>query len=202
LEGRYGDEDPGVMCWLRPWLVALAGEMRLVDAVPLLTNFLDSNLSTRASQALQRIGGDVVVREIDARWWHASIDFRRIAANLLNHLRGDSCVERCLAFFKKERDKEAKSNLALALLGNFSEEAIDLIWKFIADIGEEEFEYHEPDLRYRLVAACTIMGRTFPQFDQWRIAALRDNWGRFDLQPSRMADCLKPEQFGPKWSKN
>jgi hypothetical protein len=112
------------------------------------------------------------------------------------------CIERCLAFFKKEQDRETKSLLAEALLDNFSEEAVDLIWKFLADMDEEELNPEERDLRYRVVAVCTIMGRTFPHFDEWRQAALRDNWGRFGLQPERWADFFAPAQFGPRWSEN
>ena len=74
LDGQYGDEDPALMNWLRPCFVDLAGEMQLEEAVPLLMDYVgdeaDDNMADSAATALQRIGGDVVVREIDARWWH------------------------------------------------------------------------------------------------------------------------------------
>jgi hypothetical protein len=206
LEGRYGDEDDALMTWLRPYFADVAGAMRLVAAVPLLMDYMsdeaDLNMSDSAATALQRIGGNAVVSEIDARWWHAGEEFRRSAACILDHLRGDLCVDRSLAFFGAEADHETQLILADALLGNFSEEAIDLIWKFAADIDEEELQPDERDLRYRLVAVCTIMGRTFPQFEEWRRAALRDNWGRFGLQPGRMADTVKPDLPGPNRSVN
>jgi hypothetical protein len=225
LEGQYGEEDPAVMDWLRPCFADLAGEMRLAEAVPLLMDYLgtsDFNISFQgddtaepprgpssvdmadsAGGALQRIGGDLVVREIDARWWHCdNIEFRRSAACLLDHVRGDLCVERCLDFFKGEEDHETKLILADALLGNFSEQAVDLLWKFLANMDDEQLDPEERDLRYRLVAVATIMGRTFPHFDQWREAALRDTWGRFGLKTGRVADTFKPELFGPKWSEN
>ena len=99
LEGQYGDEDPAVMNWLRPCFADLAGEIRLQEAVPLLMGYLgdeaDLNMADSAEGALQRIGGDIVVREIDARWWHCdNIEFRRSAACLLDHVRGDLCIER------------------------------------------------------------------------------------------------------------
>ncbi len=92
--------------------------------------------------------------------------------------------------------------LAYALLCNFSEEAIDPIWNFLANMDEDALEPDERDLRYHLVAVCTIMGRTFPYFDEWHKAALRDNWGRFGVETGRVADNLKPDDFGPKWSEN
>jgi len=232
LDGQYGDEDPALMNWLRPCFVDLAGEMRLEEAVPLLMEYVGEpmvriifhkpsetpkrfhgrtcgDMSDSAGRALQRIGSDVVVREIDARWWHADsfefdrTEFRRAAAAILDHVRGDFCIERSLAFFIGEEDHETKLILAEALLGNFSENAIALIWKFLlADMDDEQLDPEERDLRYRLVANCAIMGRTFPQFDEWRKAALRDNWGRFDLRPGRVAEGFKPVQFGPNWSKN
>ena len=210
LKGQYGHEDPELMDWLRPCFVDLAGVMRLEEAVPLLMEFVgdeaDLNMADSAANALQRIGGDAVVREIDARWHVADgddaedIEFRRSAACLLDHVRGDFCVERCLDFFQKEEDHETKLILADALLGNFSEEAVDLIWKFLVNLDEENPE--ERDLRYRLVAVATIMGRTFPFFDEWRKAALRDNWGRFGLEPGRVADTFKPDPIGPQASEN
>ncbi len=206
LEGQYGHEDPAVMDWLRPCFLDLAGEMRLREAIPFLLQYMDDddlNVLDSANTALHRIGGDALVREIDARWWHMEgIEFRRSAAYILDHVRGDLCIERCLDFFKEEEDHETKSALADALLGNFSTEAVDLVWKFLADMDDGELSPNERDLRYRLVAVATIMDRTFPRFDEWRKAALRDNWGSFGLKADRLADEFKPDLFGPKWSEN
>jgi hypothetical protein len=207
LDGQYRDEDPVLMNWLRPCFVDLAGEMQLEEAVPLLIDFVgneaDESMADSADRALQRIGGDVVLRAIDARWWHReNIEFRRAAACILDHVRGDFCIERCLDFFRGEEDRETNQILADALLGNFSEEAVDLIWEFLAGIDDEDLDPEERGLRHRLVAVCTIMGRTFPHFEEWHEAALRDNWGRFGLKTGRVAEGFKPVQFGPKWSEN
>ena len=67
--------------------------------------------------------------------------------------------------------------LAYALLDNFSEKAVDLLWKFLSDMDDNQLRPDERDLRYRLVAVCTIMGRNFSHFAEWRQAALRDNLG-------------------------
>jgi hypothetical protein len=207
LDGKYGDEDPAVMEWLRPCFVDIAGEMELEDAVPLLMDYVghesDLNMADAADRALQRIGGDVVVRNIDAHWQYCeNIEFRRAAACILGHIRGDFSIKRCLDYFKGEEDHETKLMLAYALLWNFSEEAVDLLWPFLAEMDEEQLEPDERDLRYHLVAVCTIMGRTFPLFDEWHEAALRDNWGRFGVETGRVADNLKPDEIGPKWSEN
>jgi hypothetical protein len=207
LDGKYGDEDPAVMNWLRPCFVDIGGEMELEDAVPILMDCVghesDLSIADAADRALQWIGGDIVVRNIDAHWQYCeNIEFRRAAACILGRIRGDFAIERCLDYFKGEEDRETKLMLGYALLWNFSEDAVDLLWKFLADVDEDNLEPDERDLRYHLVAVCMIMGRTFPFFDEWHEAALRDNWGRFGVETGRVAENLKRDEFGPKWSDN
>jgi hypothetical protein len=158
-----------------------------------------------ASKALGWIGGDAVVREIDARWWDAEdIEFRRWAACNLDHVGGELCEERCLDFFKPEEDHETKSLLAYSLLGNFFTEAIDLVWPFLAEADDLELEdVEEIGLRDRLVAVCTIMGRTFPKFEEWREQALEENWGWVGPVGWRVADNFPPpDSFVRKQSEN
>jgi hypothetical protein len=190
------------MCWLRAWIIELAGAMRLTEAVPLLMDMLNSNHSCSASGALRQIDGDAVLRGIDARWRHTGVKLRRIMADLLTHLRGDHCIELALSFFKRERDQETKLTLAEALLENYYEDALDLASSLAEEVGERKCRRREVDLRYRMVMNSMIMGRTFPQFDKWRKSALRNNWGSLGWPPSRIANSYKPEPFGPKWSEN
>ncbi len=202
LQDRYGGEDPCLICWLRSSFVDLAGAMRLTEAVPLLMDLLDKDLSGNAQIALTRIGGEAVLRAIDARWWRGGPEFRSVAADMLVLLRGDYCIDRCLAFLKKERVTRIKWNVANALLANFCAEAVAPVRQFIAAAGEKRITRFEPDLRHHLVAVGTILGTTFPEFDEWRALALHDNWGRLDLPLRREVDRYKPEDFGPQWSEN
>ena len=194
LEKHSGDE-PGK--WLRYSLVELAGEMRLEAAVPLLMrhvgNASDPGMAEWAAAALQRIGGNVVVREIDARWWDSGPEFRRAAAAVLDRIRGELCVERALAFFLAEEDPETLLVLAEALLSNFATEDVEWIWKYVAELADAEREPDARDLRYHLVAVYTVMGTTFPWFDAWREAAVRDDWGMFRLKYHRGPDFIAPE---------
>lgn len=208
LREEYGDEDEALMKWLRPCFVDLAGKMRLEEAVPiLLDRYDDEAICEHINPALADIGGNVVVREVDARWWlphNAEANgFRTLVAIYLELIRGDLCIERCLEYFRAEEVQETKLNLADALLGNFSEEGIELVLEFLTDMDDGEWKIERRNLRHRLVAVCTIMGRRFPKFDAWHKAALRDNWGRFDYKAGRVADGFKPDTFvGPKWSEN
>ena len=97
LGEEYGDEDYALMNWLWPSFLDIAVAMRLEEAVPLLMDRLADETYAAvlelARAALQRIGGDVVAREIDARWQTANnVAFRREAAHVLYHVRSDLCV--------------------------------------------------------------------------------------------------------------
>jgi hypothetical protein len=205
LAGEYEDEDEALMEWARPSLIDVVGMMRLEDAVPLLLDMFeddDLSLADSAATALERIGGDTVVREIDAKWWETEGDFREGAACILSRVRGDLCEERCLTYLAAEEAPEVQLVLGEALLDNFSLEAIDPVWSLVADAEDDELVPDERGLRYMLVATATIMGRRFPHFDQWHKDASRDNWGRFDLPRGRLADSFRPDEIGPKQSGN
>ncbi|MGO9110512.1 MAG: hypothetical protein ACLP9L_14920 [Thermoguttaceae bacterium] len=207
LDEQYGDEDFTLMNWLWPQFADLAAEMRLEEAVPLLMKHLGNEIYSALSElsrgAVQRIGGELVVREIDARWRAANnVAFRREAANVLYHVRSDLCAEHCLQYFKSEEDYETKLTLAAALLANFSEEAVDPVSKFLADVDDAKATDYEWEVRCSLVTACSIMERTFPKYLHWYQLAVLNDWGRFGEKPGRMADAFAPDQFGPKWTEN
>ncbi len=88
------------------------------------------------------------------------------------------------------------------MLGNFATDAVELIWPLVDSFEDDELEPDQRGLRYRLVSIATIMGQTFPRFQEWRKAALRDNWGKFHVERKRLADAFRPDLPGPKWSVN
>jgi hypothetical protein len=58
------------------------------------------------------------------------------------------------------------------------------------------------DYNTRKIAIAAIMDQMFPKFREWRKAALRDNWGKFQVEHARVADSFRPDLPGPKWSMN
>jgi hypothetical protein len=196
LRGQYQDENIDLLEWLKPFIMDVAGVMRLETAIPLLVDYLDdkdNDLMDSATTALERIGTDAVVQAIDFRWWDADEEFRSSAACLLDHIRGDLCVEKCIKFLSAEKDSEVKLLLADALVAQFSSEAIDPVWQLFVNTQADELIPDERDLRYRFVAAAIIMGISFPTFNEWHQDALRDNWGWFESKIARLADTFKSD---------
>lgn len=203
LKRPYKGKDRAMVLWLEPQIIAVAGELRLEAAIPLLMRRLTKpKVMDDAFTALERIGTDAVVEAIDQKWWGADQDTRCSLAIILESIHTDESVKKCRVFLAGEHDPEVQLLLANSLLGNFEPEAIDLCWPLVADIEEDELNPEERDFRYRLVAVSMIMGKTFPMFEEWKTAALRDNWGWFKREHSRLADNFQPDVPGPEPSMN
>ncbi len=190
LHRNYRGTDKALMEWLESIVVELAGAMRLEKAIPVLVERLhedDIGVTDSCITALSQIGGDKVVRGIAEQWPGADEEFRGSATNVLEHIHTDLSVEKCLEFLAVEEDPDMRLSLGHALLSHFADEAIDPVRKLV--VGEEdELLPDEWDLRYRLVAACTIMGRSFPDYDAWHKNAVDTNWGWRDYEPGRIRD--------------
>ncbi len=204
LKQPHAGGSESLIEWLRPWVVNLAGAMGLDSAIPLLVQYLAHDslpLADESITALIRIGTDAVVRAIAGQWRDADVPFRTAASEVLEHLHTDLCVERSLAFFQAENVPETKLALAYALLSQFLEEAVEPIRQLVLG-DDKELPPSRRDIRYRLVAACAVMGVTFPEFGQWHRDAEADHWGLADYTTPRLADSFRPEQPGPKRSRN
>jgi len=198
LHRNYRGTNKAVMEWLETFVVEIAGAMRLAEAVPVLVERLhedDIGVTDSCITALSQIGGDEVVRVIADQWPGADEEFRGSATNVLEHIHTDLSVEKCLEFLAVEEDPDMRLSLGHALLSHFADEAIDPVWKLVVIEEEEEEEAEEEelgpdewDLRHRVVAACTIMGQSFPDYDAWHKNAVDTNWGWRDYEPGRIRD--------------
>ena len=182
LHRRFKGYEKNLMEWLEPLLVELAGRMRLEAAVPILVERMmedDFDLGDSCSFALQWIGGDVVVRAIAEGWSESEGEYRRSAAEVLEHVHSDSSAAKCLEFFAEEEEEDTRDFLVMALLGNFAEEAVEPIHEML-DVDDEDEVDVDPeriDLKYRLTAVCTISGLSFPDYEAWHNLAVEENWG-------------------------
>jgi hypothetical protein len=176
LERRYRGYEKDVMRMLEPPLAELAGRMQLEEAVPILLERLhedDLDLSDSCQTALEWIGGDGVVHAIAGQWPDAEEEVRTYCGEILERIHTELCVRNCLEFFRAEESPEVRDYLAHALLGNFVAEAVEPIRQMVQGADDAEIM----DLRHSLVAACTLMEVSFPEYERWYQEAREQHWG-------------------------
>ncbi len=187
------------MAWLEPLIVSLAGAMQLESAVPLLIERLDHqnvSVADESTTALIRIDTDAGVRAIADQWSNADTGFRAAASDVLENIHTDLCAESCLRFFAAEEDAITRMSLAHAVLSQFLEEGVEPVRQLILE--HDELTPNGLDIRYRLVAACTIMGVFFPEYERWYDDDVANHWGWGEYTPPRLADSFRPDQPGPR----
>jgi len=202
LQRRYKGYERNLMHWLESFLIDLAGEMRMEAAAPALVERMRHGsdwLSDSCVTALPGIGGDVVVSALADHWRRGRGDFRRGAAEIMGHIHTDLSVEKLLEFLPREKDEDTKEFLASSLLDNFVPEAVDLIRPML--LGDE-LSPDEMDLKYHLIAASTIMGGTFPEYERWYQQALKDNFGWHDYKRDRIRQNFRETEEDEEWEED
>ena len=202
LQRQYGGRNAALMGWLEPLIVRLAGAMQLDSAIPLLIERLDDKnvmVADESITALIRIGTHVGVQAIADQWANSDTGFRAAASDVLENIRTDLCAENCLRFFTVEKDRFTRMSLAYAVLSQFIAEGVEPVRQLV--FGHDEVNGID-DIRYCLVAACTIMGVFFPEYERWYKDAVANYWGLGDYTPPRLADTFRPDQPAAKGSWN
>ncbi|HUG69939.1 MAG TPA: hypothetical protein VMM76_19460 [Pirellulaceae bacterium] len=92
----------------------------------------------------------------------------------------------CLELLCDEQDGDVQLELGHALLAHFEFEGVELVQQLVEG-NEEDLHPDERSLRSRLVAAATIMGETFPEYEEWHDDAVRTNYGWFEYERKRIA---------------
>lgn len=161
--------------WLQPLLANLAGEMRLLAAIPLLVGNLGHPygfLADESMLALAKIGSEEVVSLVCAQYPRASRDFRICASDLLWKIHLDVTVQRVLEILPGENDLTIRLFLCEALLDHFGWEAIEPARQLIK---QQELRPDVRHLRSNLIAYCKITGTRFPEYDLWETEAKKDD---------------------------
>jgi hypothetical protein len=157
---EYGD-------WLEQMAVRLAGEIKLVTAIPYLLDRLEDCgtwLYEEARQALAKIGNDAVVEEIAQRYPDADLDFQYATASALEEIHTDASVQTCLELLDQEDEGELRGNLLQSALMNFSPAGIEPARQHVLSTPKS------PEMlavRSALLVASKLMGETFPEFEAW-----------------------------------
>lgn len=201
LRHQYKGYDQDLMVWLEPRLVELAGRMQLQEAVPLLLDRqgLDDEheaVVDEVGTALVSIGGDAVIEAV-ARHWPKADEYSRITlCEPLDRIHSDLAVQVGLTLLSAEENEELRSGLAFAILSQFATESIEPVRRVLLENEDEGGDYW--DLRYRLIATATIMGQTFPEYEQWHADAVASNYGEENIkgriEPFRLADTFAVDE--------
>jgi hypothetical protein len=196
LKGIYRGTDRGVMQWADAWIVELAGEMRLKEAIPLIIDRLferNEPVLDECSFALTKIGGDDVVEAISEIWSTADFEIRSVCTETLEHIPSELSADACIQFLLEEEDSDIKLMLGHGVLGQFTLRQVDSVRELV--LGEDDsLEPDQWDLRHRLVATATITGERFPEYDAWHLDAIETSYGWSDVDRTRMADNFQSKE--------
>lgn len=182
--------DPELAEWIDSHVVKLAGLMRLDAAIPFLierSHLAEDDIADECGDALGSIGTDAVVEAITSDWECGDFNFRTIMCSALERIHTDQCAKACLEFLCDEQDGEVQLELGHALLAHFEFDGVDLVQQLVEG-GGDDLRPDERDLRSRLVAAATIMGTPFSQYEEWHDEAVRTNYGWFEYERKRIAE--------------
>jgi hypothetical protein len=166
LEIEGFDDDP--MAWMQNFMVLAAGEMRLESAVPRLIQMLHisgEDLDEDYVAALVKIGTDAVVEALTENWSQTDWGFKLFATTALEQIHSDASVRKCLDLLPGKEDVTIRTKLATALMAQFDPDAVESVREMVK---EKNYDEGYANLKRHLVAACSVMGVTFPEYAQWK----------------------------------
>jgi len=168
LEEEIKDFRNHPMAWLEPLVIRLAGEMRLVAAIPMIVRKLHEEgdlLHQECERALARIGTDKVVEAVSADFAGAEWSFRLYASGVFERIHSDFAVSKGLEFLQREKDTEIKVWLGQALVRQLAFDVVEPIRQVIV---EGPIYGEMVQLRNDLVTAATLMEVEFPELEKWK----------------------------------
>lgn len=171
LGEEIDDFESNPKVWMETFAVRMAGEMRLVPAIPLIIAKLkegdeeDEWLREQCETALMKIGGDATITAVADMFRQGDWNLRMAACNVLQHVHSDLSVTTALAFLPSEEDGTIQAFLAGGLASHLAFEAIEPIRQLVID-GTYDETY--ADLKQDLVVATTLMNVEFPEREQWK----------------------------------
>ncbi|WP_238652166.1 SEC-C metal-binding domain-containing protein [Paenibacillus piscarius] len=165
---KLRDNDPDDPSYEVPYLIQLAGLMKLEAAIPLLCGFLgadDDILPTTSSDALVRIGTAGVIKTLTGQYVSASeADFRLFATDVFGKIKLPESEEAVLALLPEEHDITYATKLADCLCELGSEKGIPLVQAMM----EQGYDDGYLNLKESLYSCCIILGLAHPSLPQWK----------------------------------
>jgi hypothetical protein len=168
--------------WLEVFVVDLAGQRRLPEAVPVLVDklLIDTDyLLEQAVVALSKIGDPEAVRRIRAHWGSAPWHFQLYAAGVLGHVKHPESEDTVLALLEHEEDSSIRAWLSVALTDSFSARGVEVLQREV----EHGYDRSITNLEENLVVLADVLGLSFPEVPRWRAARAK----RAEAQAKRLA---------------
>ena len=190
LRRQYLRELERLEWWLEPYLIELAGRMRLQRAVPYLLVRLGHGpdaATERVGEALTRIGTPRVIEAVGQIWPDVGPLTRLPLCQPLAHIHTDTAVEYCIDFLRREDDPDVQMKLAHAALSHFDDRAIEPVRQMLLD-EQAPLSSKEKQLRWHLVTVATVCGVGLPEYDRWHEEAAHNNYGLDEQGIGRLTD--------------
>ncbi len=156
------------MKWMEPMIVRLAGELRLETAIPLLVGKMrldDDVLSHECERGLTRIGGDAVIRAVVDAFAGGDRHFQLVATGVLENIHTDPAVNSILHLIRQDWDDDVGRRLRSILFSQFSPAVVEPARQWLLKCGFADWE--DRGMRNELLEMCEVLGRTFPEYEQW-----------------------------------
>lgn len=174
VEEKFDEDGNSAMTLLELFTVRIAGEMRLVGAIPLIIERLDVDddfLLDECERAFWKIGGDSVAEALSAKYISSDFGYRLFVLSSLERIHTDLAVKNLLELLPTERNCDLKAWLGRALLYQFDSDAVEPLRQLIL---RSRLDPEMRGLRAELLTACTLMDVTIPEMEQWREDAKHD----------------------------
>ena len=197
LKHEVDPETESALIWLEIFLVQMAGDMRYEPAIPLIIKkfLIDGEILNEAcDKALTKIGTDAVIRAVRDTYPQAPNHFRLYSSGILGDIHSDLAVSVGQELLSLELDPDQRTWLAIALVDQFSTEAIDAARTVLLE-DPPDFG----DLKPSLVVACKLMAYDVPELNQWEreLAELRRSFAGRELPPPVFDDLDDESDASP-----
>ncbi|WNS43501.1 SEC-C metal-binding domain-containing protein [Paenibacillus sp. MMS20-IR301] len=191
---KLRNSDPGDSSYEVPYLIQLAGLMKLEAAIPVLCGFLaeeDDLLQSNAEEALVRIGTPEVIVTLKEQYPASEDEFhRQFAASVLGKIKLPASEEAVLALLPEDRYLTSATTLADSLCELGASKALSVVETMM----EEGYARELLNLTDSIYAYCVISGRSHPLLSDWKkeLAVQERRMVKHEAELNRMFSTKTP----------
>ena len=181
---RSFDEQGG---WLETFLIDLAGERRLQEAIPILVDKfrIDTDyMLEQCSESLAKIGAPEAVHLIREAFLQESLCYKTYTSGLLAKIKAQESEDALIALLESERDTGIRTDLCFGLCKLFSRRGVEIVRQEI----HSGYDDMMVNLGEELLPVLHVLGIELPESDEWRRE--REERERFQAERRRELEEL------------